>query len=315
MKKLFAVTLSLVMLILTASGCEKAKSDEKESKPLQESTSFAENTTQSSKPVQETIYETLVFENEEYKFSVQKSDFEKNYSEELLTKISELIPLQYGVDDYPDWNGTPEKVINDAILCGFDSRSPMYFERYDSESPEWQAALEEIESYEYKVYDNYSITNIAMINSYLADRFGPDARQFKPEDFDTYEEAVTQNGRVADRPDIPGPGYRYIYLPESEVVVCYNAETTGYGGIFTSMYVYDVQTVGNDYVVKAVATDYYDEEQTDAETFDEYQIGTLNLFEHFLPETLADYTMIIGETEEGNIYMKRVTKTLLTSEK
>lgn len=308
MKKLLAITLAAAMLVLTMACCDKKDTKDKDSDNKPETMATI---TENNNP--DVKYEELVIEDENYKYILNKTDFEDNYSDELLLNIVELIPMSYGADDYDNWDGTPEEVINDAIMCNFNSKKLMYFERYDSNSPEWQAALDEIAGYEYKVYDNYSMTSIDMINSYLAERFGPDARQFTPEDFDTYEEAVTENGTVAE--DVGLGGYRYIYLPESEVVMCYMYETTGFGGNFMSLYIYDVQTVGEDYVVKAVATDYYYEEQLEAETFEDFQSGTLTLFESVVPAMLENYTMVIGETEDGDVYMKSVEITQLTSEK
>lgn len=317
MKKLFAITLAAAMLVLTMACCDKKDTKDKDSDNKPETMATVEKNTAPidvpTAPVDELNFETLVIENENYKFTLEKSDFEKNYSDELLMNISAFIPLEYGVDDYVNWDGTPEEVINDALKCCFDSRSSMYFERFETTTPETEAAEAEIEKCEYKVYDNYVVTNIENINSYLYKRFGPDARQFTPEDFDTYEEAVTKDGSITE--GIGTIGYRYIYLPESEVVMCYMSEATGFGGTFTGLYIYDIQTVGDDYVVKAVACECYDEDYIYADTFEALQNSTLELFAQYTPETLDNYTMVIGETEDGDVYMKSVEKTQLTSEK
>ena len=229
-------------------------------------------------------------------------------------KISALIPLQYGFDAYESWNGTPEEVINDAISCSFDSRSATFFERFSPDSPEGEKARDEIAGYKHKVYDNYVITNIDLINSFLSERFGPDVRQFKPEDFDIYEDVVTQDGSVTE--GITVPGYRYIYLPESELVMCYMSEVTGWGGDVTALYVYDIQTVDGDYVVKAVyGISGYTEFAENGDSFAGLQGDALKMLEAGTDDVPFEYTMVIGETENGDSFMKSVTKSQISSEK
>lgn len=302
MKKLFSIIFAVCMLISLFSACTNI--------PEQETTTRPETDIS----VTERLYESIVIESDKYKFTLKKTDFEKNYSEELLMKISALIPLQYGCDDYESWNGTPEEVINDAISCSFDSRSATFFERFSPDSPEGEKARDEIAGYKHKVYDNYVITNIDLINSFLSERFGPDVRQFKPEDFDIYEDVVTQDGSVTE--GITVPGYRYIYLPESELVMCYMSEVTGWGGDVTALYVYDIQTVDGDYVVKAVyGISGYTEFAENGDSFAGLQGDALKMLEAGTYDVPFGYTMVIGETENGDSFMKSVTKSQISSEK
>ena len=312
MKKLVSIILAAGVLASTAACSAKETAPETTTVP--ETTAAVQEQTAADVTAPETELETVVIENSKYKFTLQKSDFEKNYSEETLMKISSIIPLEYGCDDYDNWDGTPEEVINDAIQGSFDSRKATFFERFSPGSPEDETARIEIAGYKYKVYDDYVITNVGIINNFLSERFGPNARQFKPEDFDTYEEAVTQNGRVSE--GIGSPGYRYIYLPESELVMSYMSEVTGWGGDITVLYVYDIQTVDGDYVVKAVyGISGYPEYELNTDSFAGLQSDALKMFGAGTDDLPYDCTMVIGEAENGNLYMKSVTKNQITSEK
>lgn len=305
MKKLMSIIL-MAGVLLSAAACS-AKNPVSEETTQPETTAAVQQQTDTDVISPEISYESVVVKSKNYEFTLQKSDFEKNCSEELLMKISDLIPLEYGCDDYDNWDGTPEEVINDAISCSFDSRKAMFFERFSPDSPEGEIARNEISGYTYKVYNDYLITNIELINSFLRERFGPDVRQFKPEDFDSYEDAVTQDGSVTD--GIGTLGYRYIYLPESELVMCYMSEVTGWGGDVTALYIYDVQTVDGDYVVKALyGISGYTEYAENGDTFAGLQGDALKMLNAGTEDTPIDCTMVIGETENGDLFMKSVTK-------
>lgn len=302
MKKLFWVMLAACIILLSLSACGNKSEQETKAQP-------ETGVSETKKP-----YELIAVESDDYQFILLKTDFEKDYSEELLMKISDLIPLQYGCDDYENWNAKPEEVINDAISCSFDSRKATFFERFSPDSPEGEIARNEIAGYKHKVYDDYVITNISVINSFLRERFGPDARQFKPEDFDTYEEAVTQDGSVTE--GIGTPGYRYVYLPESELIMCYMSEVTGWGDQVTALYVYDIQTVDGDYVVKALyGISSYPEYAENGDTFAGLQDDALKMLNAGTDDSPIDCTMVIGETENGDLFMKSVTKKEVSSEK
>ena len=312
MKKLLSVIL-MAGLLVSAAACS-AKNPVSEETTGPETTAAVQQQTGADAAAPETSYESVVIKNKNYKFTLQKSDFEKNYSEELLMKISELIPLEYGCDDYDNWDGTPEEVINDAICGSFDSRNTFTVNAYSYDSPQAEAAKAEVEGYEYKIWNEYVVTDIDRINSGLAEKFGPDARQFKVEDFDTYEQAVTQDGDVTE--GIPTFCYRYIYLPETGLVMCCIPEITGRGGDITVLYVYDIQTVDGDYVVKAVyGISGYPDYDINTDSFAGLQSDALKMFDAGTDVVPYDCTMVIGETENGDVFMKSVTKSQISSEK
>lgn len=312
MKKLLSIMFAASMLLTLFSACTNMPEQETITQP--ETATAVQEQKDIDKSEPEKGYETLIIENKKYRFTIQKSDFEKNYSEELLMKISELIPLEYGCNDYDNWDGTPEEVINDAICGSFDSRNTFTVNAYSYDSPQAEAAKAEVEGYEYKIWNEYVVTDIDRINSCLSEKFGPDARKFKPEDFDTYEQAVTQDGSVTD--GITTFCYRYIYLPETELVMCCIPEITGRGGDITVLYVYDIQTVDGDYVVKAVyGISGYPDYDINTDSFAGLQSDALKMFEAGTDDVPYDCTMVIGETENGDVFMKSVTKSQISSEK
>lgn len=261
-----------------------------------------ENTTQTKA---ETKTETIRIKNGNYSFTIQKTDFEKNYSEETLMKISRLVPMEFGLDDYDNWNGTPNEVVNDVLCCMKNSRNDWFFERYDSDSPEYTAARCEMLKNPFKQSDleSFVVTDIESINKFLSKKFGSDVRQFKPEDFETYNEV-----KVSDEPISLGylyPTYRYVYLPESELVACFVEYFTGSEG--PAAYIYDIQTVDGLYIVKAVSGSYNYGENGD--TFAGMQSDALKNFGQYTEEGFDNYTMTLAYDNNGNLYTKSVDKT------
>jgi len=299
MKKLLSIMFAVSMLLVSFSACTNIP--EKETPTQPETTTAVQEQKDIDKSEPEKGYETLIIENEKYRFTIQKSDFEKNYSEETLMEISNLVPMEFGYDDYDNWNGTPNEIINDVLLCLRNSRDNWFFERYSYGSDEWKAALTEIETYTFKATDDGVITDIESINEFLADRFGSQARQFKPEDFDTYEEVVTENGSITEGFGLLS--YRYAYLPKSDFVICYMSETTSFEG--PAAYIYDIKTVDGKYVVKAVSgSDNYLENY---DTFEGIQSDTLKMMRTYTSECMRDYTMVIARADNGELYMQSVT--------
>lgn len=298
MKKLLSIMFAVSILLVSFSACTNIPEQETTTQP--ETTTAVQEQKDIDKSEPEKGYETLIIENEKYRFTIQKSDFEKNYSEETLMEISNLVPMEFGYDDYDNWNGTPNEVINDALFCMISSRKNRSFECYFDES-DYEVVEAEIETYPYKAWEEYVITDIESINEFLADRFGPEARQFKPEDFETYEEAVTENGSITE--DFGVRSHRYVYLPKSELVLCYTSEVTGFE--VPAAYIYDIQTVDDKYIVKAVSgSDNYIEKN---DTFEDIQSGTLKMMQTYTSGCLGDYTMVVAQDENGELYMQSVT--------
>ena len=111
-------------------------------------------------------------------------------------------------------HGTPNEVVNDALFCLRNSRNNWFFERYSPESDEWKAAESEIETYPYEVWDDFVITDIDSINEFLIYRFGPEVRRFEAEDFETYEEVVTENAITITGYNLVGEATKSIIIDE-----------------------------------------------------------------------------------------------------
>lgn len=304
MKKLVAIFIicSILLIVVTACKTEKTPENTINTQAEIETTAKTLLTTERETEVSTGTIETEIIKNEKYSFTFEKTDFEHNYSEDFLMEVSNLVPMEFGYDDYDNWNGTPNEVVNDVLYCMKPSRGHWFFYRYSTDSPQWVAAEKEMSTYPYEVWDDYVVTDINCINKFIEENFGPQARQFKPEDFDTYSEVVTENGSVTEGFDLPS--YRYIYLPGSEMVLCYMSETTSFG--VPAAYIYDIQTIDDKYVVKAVSGS--DNYIGNTDTFDGIQDDTLKMFREYTDESLADYTMILMRSKNGGLYVSSVTK-------
>ncbi len=315
MRKIISVLCVMCIVASLLNCCAKdSLNDETESSTsvsatdVKKSTEITAKTTENKSVTQAEIStktETIKIKNEKYSFTIQKTDFEENYSEEILMNISSLVPMEFGLDDYDNWNGTPNEVVNDVLCCLKNSRNNWFFERYDSDSPEYTAALNEISKNPFKQsdMDSFVVTDIEKINKFLSGRFGSEVRQFKPEDFETYNDV-----KVSDEPISSGylyPTYRYVYLPESELVACFVEYFTGSEA--PAAYIYDIQTVDGSYIVKAVSgSDNYGE---NGDTFAGMQSDALKNFGQYTEGWLDNYTLTLAFDKNGNLYMKSVEKT------
>ncbi len=315
MRKIISVLCVMCIVAALLNCCANdSLNDEKESSTsvfatdVKKSTEITAKTTENKSVTQaknSTKTETIKIKNAEYSFTIQKTDFEKNYSEEMLMNISSLVPMEFGLDDYDNWNGTPNEVINDVLRCMKSSRNNWFFERYDSDSPEHTAARNEMlkNPFEQSDMDSFVVTDIEKINKFLSEKFGSEVRQFKPEDFETYNEV-----KVSDEPISLGylfPTYRYVYLPESEMVACFVEYFTGSES--PAAYIYDIQTADGSYIVKAVSgSGNYGE---NGDTFAGMQSDALEMFGQYTEGWLDNYTLTLALDKNGNLYMKSVEKT------
>ncbi len=303
MKRLLFFFALICILISTLSACGNCEQPDKTAGTTEKTT--AETTaaqTQLTTVEENAETQTVVFSGGKYRFTIEKTDFEKNFSEEELMAISRLVPMEYGYDDYYNWNGTPDEVINDALLCMKNSRNDWFFERYDTDTPQWNAALEELKKNPYRITDDWVITDMDSINRYLSDRFGPQARQFEEEDFNKYNDIKISDERITD-----GFGlrtYRYTYLPESGLIACFMSETTGF--ISPAAYIYDIKLSDGMYVVKALSASENFLESSD--TFEEIQNSSFKMLNTDANGVMVNYTMTVASDENGKLYMKSVDR-------
>lgn len=245
--------------------------------------------------------ETIRVKNEEHSFTFEKTDFEKNYSEELLMEILRLIPMEYGCDDYKNWNGTPNEILNDAYF----GTSVWQCEGFEYNSLEWNNGVKEMKKNPYGIgWGEYSFTDIEKINSYLKDIYGPNARTFKVDDFERFDEVVTSEKSIFENYDY---NFRYVYLPDTELVVSFAREICFSGG--EAIYVCDVKTVGETYIVKAVAGS--EDIRENENTFEGRQKDAIKMFNTYTYGKLSEYVFTIGNDEECGLYMKSVDKSYI----
>ncbi len=189
----------------------------------------------------------------EYKVEFLKTDYEILYSKEVLDEIFEAIPMEFGqtfgCDDYDNWNGNPNDVLNDI----YHSMGYWEIDSYDYGSNESKSAIEELNRNPYGAPNTEGFyTSVEKINSFIRDVYGPEARTFKAEDFDTYDEIRTSKDSLFVDYDY---SFRFAYLPESKVVCCFARETGG--GETAAKCVSDVRMSNGEYIVEVVSDSYY----------------------------------------------------------
>lgn len=244
--------------------------------------------------------ETIRVKNEEHSFTFEKTDFEKNYSEELLMEILKLIPMEYGCDDYKNWNGTPNEILNDAYF----GTSVWQCEGFEYNSLEWNNGVKEMKKNPYGIgWGEYSFTDIEKINSYLKDIYGPNARTFKVDDFERFDDVMTSEKSIFENYDY---NFRYVYLPETDLVVKFTNEFYCGG---EACYVCDIKTEGDLYIVKAVTGS--EDIRENENTFEGIQKDALKMFNTYTYGKLSEYVFTIGNDEECGLYMKSVDKSYI----
>ena len=311
MKKLVAIIILCCILISSVTACKT------ENKPEIETTGNAtevETTAEQTQAATEieteastgTIDENgiIKIKNDKHSFTFKKTNFEDNYSEEFLMELLDLIPMEYGYDDYDNWNGTPNEILNDA----FFGTSVWRVGGYEYKSDEWNAAVAEIEKSQYscRLGEDYSFFELEKINSYLRSIYGPSARQFKKSDFEKFNDIINCES-VFDNYDF---NFRYAYLPETDLIVRFANEICLSGREAT--YVCDVKTVGGTYIVKAVtgSEDIRENEQT----FEGIQNDALKMFNTYTYGCLTNNTFTICRNKDGSLYMKKVEKSYILPE-
>ena len=222
--------------------------------------------------------ETIRVKNEEHSFTFEKTDFEKNYSEELLMEILKLIPMEYGCDDYKNWNGTPNEILNDAYF----GTSVWQCEGFEYNSLEWNNGVKEMKKNPYGIgWGEYSFTDIEKINSYLKDIYVPNARTFKVDEIERFDDVMTSDKSIFENYDY---NFRYVYLPETDLVVKFTNEFYCGG---EACYVCDIKTEGDLYIVKAVTGS--EDIRENENTFEGIQKDALKMFNTY---TLAKFVLV-----------------------
>ena len=255
MNRIISILMIAIVVVLMFSCCTKDRSNEEVTttvlKTISETvseTSLEEITT--TQPMTHAESGEIIIDDGEYRYKINKTDFEKHFDEELLLNISEIIPMEFGYEDYDKWDASANIILNDVIL-GTHSRFDCRLERYDFESEQEKTAKAEMMSYNETIkLHEYFVTEISNINEYLIKLFGPDAGVIDKDDFEKY--SVFANSEKHPFEDFNYKyNYRFFYLPESELVVCGVNEFLNEE--HRMPYICDVQKKGSLYIVRAVS--------------------------------------------------------------
>ncbi len=251
----------------------------------------------------------VIIDDGTYRFEIPKTNFENLYSEELLLQFANMLSMDFGVEDYYDWNTSGQNIfsdvkINNMAISGFNKNYDFMDENFDKQA--YHMFLKDI-GLEYNQYCEVCTFSLEKYNDYLEDFFGPNAKQLTVDDFETGKTAV-EKGLIVDGGVSEG-GSRCFYTGKDDVIlvqVC----ATGYSCI--GEYIYNIEKDGDDYYVYTVG---------EFETFgvvydfDEFQNQALNDISHgsyrgYLPAKKYKFAC----TADGDVYLKSVDKSFMIAE-
>ncbi len=321
MKRIIAVLCIFSFLLGVLNCCAKDSSNDAESttafehtlelttEELTEDIELETEEITTTQPVTHVVAGEIIIDDGEYRYRINKTDFEKNFDEELLLKLSETIPMEFGYEDYDKWNFSANVILNDVLL-GNESRIGYWIERYDFESEQAKKAQEEMMSYNEKIrLHEYFISDIPKINEYLIKLFGPDAGVIDKNDFEEY--SVIANSEKHPFEDFNYKyNFRFFYLPESKLVVCGVNE---FGDEDTRMpYMCDVKEKDGLYTVRAVSGwyGYYYGNYT----FLTKQNDCFEALHWYTKGYLEECIYTIACDDDGNMYMKSTEKSYILPE-
>ncbi len=311
MKKIFVIIAVCCVIILAVTACKTENEPEFEMSTTNNSTTEVESNAEQIQVSTEIETEAstgtidkngiIKIKNEKHSFTFKKTNFEENYSKEFLLELLDLIPMEYGYDDYDNWNGTPNEILNDA----FFGTSVWRIDGYEYKSDEWNDAVAEMKKSHYscRLGEDYCFFELEKINSYLQSIYGPSVRQFKESDFEKFNDIINCES-IFKNYDF---NFRYAYLPETDLIVCFANEICLSGGEAT--YVCDVKTVGDTYIVKAVTGS--EDFRENAQTFEGIQNDALKMFNKYTYGCLSSYTFTICRSKDGGLYMEKVEKSYI----
>lgn len=241
-------------------------------------------------------------------FNIIKTDFESRYNEEFLTEISSLISLPFGYEDYYNWNGNAQDVVNELInACISTSKFPFRAIYCDDE-----IILEKASQEAGRILNDDSIRlgpviKLDALNSYIKDMFGENARTFVGEDFLTAEEALLSDESILN---YHNEGYsKIMYLPETDVLYMSSRET---GFSCYNSFIYDIKEIDGDYLVYSLG---------DIEDYgfgNNFSTRQAYMFEYLSwggDNYIPDFVYTVGVSENGDLYLKKVdTKCIFSND-
>lgn len=244
----------------------------------------------------------IIIKNEKHSFTVVKTDFEKRFSEEELYEMSSVISMSFGYEDYYNWNGEAEFVVNELINNCLSTPFKWPFKSIITEDEEIiEKASKELSVYmdDENAKVDYGIAELDVLNAYIKDMYGENARTFTGKDFMSVDEALKNNGKVFD---YHSDGYSQIrYFPENNLVWIASRDT-GWNSI--TSYIYDIKEVNGDYIVYTIS----EVEDFNSDSFSSQQKSALDYSEYGRDKWLPANVYTLGVSENGDFYLKSVEK-------
>ncbi len=252
-----------------------------------------------SQAEKDSVKTEVIIQNEKHKFTFFKTDFEKRYSEEELREMSSVISMSFGYEDYYNWNGEAEFVVNELL----NNCIPTYKWVFKSIITEDEEIVKKA-SQELGVYMNdenaqvgYGIAELDVLNAYIKDMYGENARTFSGEDFMSVEEALKKNGKVFD---YHSDGYSQIrYFPQNNLVWIASRDT-GYSS--AASYIYDIKEVNGDIIVFTIG----EVEDFSSDSFSSQQESVLDYSKYGRDNWLPANVYTLGVSKNGDFYLKSV---------
>lgn len=305
-KKLIIIVSLAVALVLVASGViffpkisEKLKtSGDSELSSVEKATQTVDD---AELPTSENSNLTeLVIKNKEHSFTVMKSDFESRFSEEELWEISSVLSMSFGCEDYYNWNGEAEFVVNELLNNCLTSTKWVFKSLVTEDEDIINKASQELAVYmnDENAEVDYGIVELDVLNSYIKDMYGENARTFVGEDFMSVEEALKNNGKVFD---YHSDMYSQIrYFPQNNLIWLASRDT-GYSSAIS--YIYDITEENGDFIVYAIGgVDNYAADNT----FSAHQSYVLEELTWGESSYIYENICTLGVSENGDFYLKKV---------
>lgn len=305
-KKLIIIVSLAVALVLVASGViffpkisEKLKtSGDSELSSVEKATQTVDA---AELPTSENSNLTeLVIKNKEHSFTVMKSDFESRFSEEELWEILSVTALSFGYDDYYNWNGEAEFVVNELLNNCLTSTKWVFKSLVTEDEEIINKASQELGIYmnDENAEVGYGIVELDALNAYIKDMYGENARTFVGEDFMTVEEALKNNGKVFD---YHSEGYSQIrYFPQNNLLWLASRDT---GFACCGSLIYDVKEENGDLVVYSVGNI---EDCWASGSFSELQTYLIENLAWGSDSCLPAFVYTLGVSKDGDYYLKKV---------
>ena len=306
MKKKIIIILSVVIVLaLVVSGIvflpkifDKAQTT---SAPESSTSEKVQTTSVPELPTTEKVIKTeVVIENDRHSFTVMKTDFEKNFTEEELWEISSVLSMSFGYDDYYNWNGEAEFVVNELLNNCLTSTKWVFSSLVTEDENILKKASQELATYmnDENAQVDYGIVELDVLNSYIKDMYGENARTFVGEDFMSVEEALKNNGKVFD---YHSDMYSQIrYFPQNNLIWLASRDT-GYSSAIS--YIYDITEENGDFIVYAVGgVDNYAADNT----FSAHQSYVLKELTWGESSYIYENVCTLGVSENGDFYLKKV---------